>query len=261
MRCGRWGLLVIGLVGACGGEAESGAEPEAVAEPESEPASKSEPEPGPEPERKDKGGLASAVAERAAEVRAAKEVPPDVKAAETIVEPQPDEPIGLAPPTEAEFKAWDRKDPETEKHLYKWDTANLDTMLGYIRHLECRRLAMIEAGESFEAGTSSESDWTDFKRDEILGLHRWQKQLFSDHPRIAEKSKFIGQILELHELVTYELPTAFNAKDAKARAKADAHWAIVIAKVDRYTKTLGGEWKDATADDCKDEGETGETGE
>jgi hypothetical protein len=38
-------------------------------------------------------------------------------------------PKDLAPPTEAEFKAWNRKDPEGEKHLYKWDKDNLSKML------------------------------------------------------------------------------------------------------------------------------------
>src|SRR5688572_20784726 len=42
-----------------------------------------------------------------------------------------DRPEGLARPTDAEFKAWDRKDPEGEKHLYKWDKANMDRLLGY----------------------------------------------------------------------------------------------------------------------------------
>ena len=34
------------------------------------------------------------------------------------IKPKP-RPTGLEGPTEAEFKAWDRKDPEGEKHLYK----------------------------------------------------------------------------------------------------------------------------------------------
>ena len=234
-------------------KAESVPEPEPKPEPEPEP----KPAPEPEPDAKAEGGLASAMADRTAAIRAAQEVPADAKIPETkMAEPEPPAPEPeLLPPTEAEFRAWDRKDPEGEKHLYKWDKDNLETMLGYVRHLECRRLAVIEAGEAFEAGTSSESDWFDFKRDEVRSLDAWQKQVFADHPRIAEKSKLIGQLLELHELVLYELPKAFNAKDATARAKADAHWMVVIAKVEKYATRLGETFEEATADDCKDEGD------
>jgi len=127
-------------------------------------------------------------------------------------------------------------------------------MHGYVRHLECRRLAVIEAGEAYVAGTSSEDDWRDFKRDEMLALDKWQKQLFVDNPHILASSKFVGQLLEMHEIVLHSLPKAFNTKDAKERAKVDALWTVVITKVTRYTSRLGGEFVEATADDCKDEG-------
>lgn len=248
-KLGIAGWIFVLALGCTGETTESKAEP--VAEPKPSAAE-------PEPDRKSEGGLASAMADRTAAIRAAQEVPTDPEIPPPA-EPEPPAPEpGLLAPTEAELRAWDRKDPEAEKHLYEWDEDNLDTMLGYVRHLECRRLAVIEAGEAFQAGTSSESDWLDFKRDEVRALDTWQKQLFVDHPRIVEKSKLIGQLLELHELVLYGLPKAFNAKDATERAKADAHWMVVIAKVDKYATRIGGTFDEATADDCNEgDGTTG----
>jgi hypothetical protein len=154
-------------------------------------------------------------------------------------------PKGMAGPTEAEFKAWNRKDPEGEKHLYKWDKAHLSDMLGYWEHLECFREKIKEEGDKAfgaEPGSPTEEQWFQFKRGFVTHIDGWQKRLFAEQPRILEKSKFIGNFLEAHELVMHGYPSAFNEADKTELEKTDAHWVIVEAKVKKYVKNLGGEW-------------------
>ena len=156
--------------------------------------------------------------------------------------PRPD---GLAGPSEAEFKAWDRKDPEGEKHLYKWDQANLDPMLRYWHELECFREEVKEAGvQAFgaEPGSPKEEQWYQFKRAFVTHVDGWQKRLFAEQPRVLEKSKFIGNFLEAHEMVMHGYPKAYNSGDKVELEKADAHWAIIEAKISKYVKNLGGEY-------------------
>ncbi len=72
------------------------------------------------------------------------------------IKPKP-RPKGLDGPTEAEFKAWDRKDPEGEKHLYKWDKAHLDDMMDYWHQLECfQEQVKVEGAKAFGAEPGSE---------------------------------------------------------------------------------------------------------
>src|SRR5690606_99467 len=110
-------------------------------------------------------------------------------------------PDGLPPPTDAELKAWDRKDPEGEKHLYKFDKANLKKMLNYWNELECFREKMKEEGEKafgVEPGSPDEEKWYQFKQLFIPMVNTWQQRLFANEPRILEKSKLIGHFLEAH---------------------------------------------------------------
>lgn len=154
-------------------------------------------------------------------------------------------PTGLDGPTEAEFKAWNRKDPEGEKYLYKWDKAHLPEMLGYWEQMQCFREKVKEAGQKAfgaEPGSPPEEQWFQFKRIFINQVDGWQKRLFAEQPRIQEKSKFIGNFLEAHELVMNGYPKAFNESDTTELEKADAHWIIVEAKVKKYVKSLGEEW-------------------
>jgi hypothetical protein len=55
-------------------------------------------------------------------------------------------PTGLPPPTDAEFAAWDRKDPEGERHLHKFDKANLKKLLNFWAELDCFREKMKSEG-------------------------------------------------------------------------------------------------------------------
>ena len=168
----------------------------------------------------------------------------DAKAADNAVKPKP-RPTGLEGPTDAEFKAWDRKDPEGEKHLYKWDKAHLDDMLAYWHELECFQEKVKEEGaKAFgsEPGSEQNEQWFQFKRAFVTHLDSWQKRLFADQPRIQEKSKFISNFLEAHELVMNGYLRAYNDGDETELKKQDAHWAIVDAKNQKYVKSLGAKW-------------------
>ena len=156
--------------------------------------------------------------------------------------PRPD---GLPPPTDAEFAAWNRKDPEGEKHLYKWDKANVDKMMGYWENLVCFQEKMKEEGDKalgFEPGSPQQEQWDQFKQAFIPHLDGWQKRLFAAEPRILEKSKYIGHILEAHELIMHGYPKAYNMGDKTELERNDAHWIIVHNKVKKYTNNLGGEF-------------------
>lgn len=153
-------------------------------------------------------------------------------------------PAGLPPPTDAEFKAWDRKDPEGEKHLYKYDKANLKKLLGYWAELECFREKMKQEGEKAagaEPGSATEEQWHQFKQLFIPMVNTWQQRLLASEPRILEKSKLIGHFLEAHELAMNGYPAAYNDNDKVAVATADAHWTIVENKVIKYLKNISNE--------------------
>jgi hypothetical protein len=179
----------------------------------------------------------------------ADETPPDYKP-----NPKP-RPEGLAGPTEAEFKAWDRKDPEGEKHLYKWDKAHYEDMLDYWEQLVCFREKVKEAGdEAFgvEPGSPEEEQWFQFKAAYVNHVDGWQKRLFAEQPRILEKSKYIGKLLEAHELCMYGYLKAYNNADKTDLQKQDALWTIVEAKMKKYTLQLGGKWLERDPNNAKD---------
>jgi hypothetical protein len=61
----------------------------------------------------------------------------------------------------------------------------------------------------------------------------------ASEPRIMEKSKFVGNILEAHELVMNGYPKSYNAHDETELERNDAHWLIVQLKFKKYVKQLG----------------------
>ena len=153
-------------------------------------------------------------------------------------------PDGLPPPTDAELKAWDRKDPEGEKHLYKFDKKNLKRMLNYWDELECYREKVMEEGEKafgIEPGSPEDEQWYQFKQVFIPQINAWQQRLFANEPRILEKSKLIGHFLEAHELIMHGYPKAYNDSDRTEIEKSDAHWIIIENKITKYLKNIGGE--------------------
>lgn len=163
-------------------------------------------------------------------------------------------PTGMAGPSDAEFKAWDRKDPEGEKHLYKWDKAHLEDMLRYWHQLECFQANVKQSGaEAFgaEPGSEKAEQWFQFKRAYVAHLDGWQKRLFAEQPRIQEKSKFVGNFLEAHELVMNGYLKAYNNGDETELKKQDAHWAIVEAKNKKYVKSLGAKWPERDMENAK----------
>ncbi|MCA9691522.1 MAG: hypothetical protein KC636_18100 [Myxococcales bacterium] len=150
-------------------------------------------------------------------------------------------PKGNPPPTDAEFKAWDRHDPEGEKHLYKWDKQNLDKMLNYWEELACfREDVKREGAKAFgvEPGSPEEEQWYQYKQLYVPKADQWQKRLFANEPRILEKSKFIGNILEAHEAVMNNYPKAFNNGDKLELEKVDLEWEVLENKIAKYHKQL-----------------------
>jgi len=259
-QAGRWVAVFVIAAFACG--PDPAAAPAAESEPAVPPAVDAKPqEAGPLSEsstpRPKKSGLAATVSANVDAVKTAKSAeptPPPVevrKADAKRAEPEPKRAPGvLAAPTAAEFKAWDRKDPAGEKHLYEWDKANMSLMHGYFRDIECARLAMIDEGEAFVSGTHTEAQWTAHKRSAVLGLNKWQQKLFRDNPRIMEHSKYMGTLLEAHEVVVLSLPKAYNARDDEGTKLVNALWTVLMAKVSKYTTTLGGTFVAATSTDC-----------
>lgn len=163
------------------------------------------------------------------------------KSAEYKPTPKKRPPDGLPPPTDAELKAWDRKDPEGEKHLYKFDKANLKKMVNYWNELECFREKMIEEGEKafgVEPGSPAEEQWYQFKSVFIPFMNIWQQKLFANEPRILEKSKLISHFLEAHEAVMHNYPDAYNNNDANAVAIVDTNWTITENKITKYLKNI-----------------------
>jgi hypothetical protein len=163
-------------------------------------------------------------------------------------------PEDLARPTDAEFKAWDRKDPEGEKHLYKWDKANMDRLLGYWEEIQCFREKVKEEGLKAlgaEPGSPEEEAWFQFKQFYVNHVNGWQQRPFAKEPRIQEKSKFIGNFLEAHELVMYGYPKAINDNDRSQLEEKELEWEVVETKVKKYVKNLGGEWPERDLSDPK----------
>lgn len=166
------------------------------------------------------------------------------KEAEYKGKPKP-RPEGLDRPTDAEFKAWDRKDPEGEKHLYKYDKEALPRLKVYWEEVECfREKVMAEGQKAFgaEPGSPQEEEWFQFKQFYVNHVNGWQQRLFAKEPRIQERSKLIGHFLEAHELVMHGYTKAYNFSDKTALEKADLHWAVIEQKLVKYTKNLGEEW-------------------
>jgi hypothetical protein len=165
--------------------------------------------------------------------------------------PKPRPSTEIEPPTPEEFAAWDRKDPAASKHLHAWDTAHLDTMLGYWEDMVCFRTDVIAHGEKgfgAKPGSEAEETWFQYKRDFIPKVDAWQTRLFADNPRILENSKLVGHFLEGHELLMSSYPRAFNGDDPSEVAKVDLVWQRVEQKVSKYVESLGGTWPDHEAD-------------
>lgn len=164
-------------------------------------------------------------------------------------------PKGLEPPTDAEFKAWNRKDPEGEKHLYKWDKAHLEEILGYWEDLECFREKVKEEGEKAfgaEPGTPKEEQWHQFKLFYVHHVNGWQQRIFSELPNIKENSKFLGYLLEAHEIVMHHYPQAYNLGDRLSLKEQDIRWEMDISqKMSKYVKALGGEWPERDPENAK----------
>jgi len=160
------------------------------------------------------------------------------------IKPKP-RPEGLAGPTDAEFKAWDRKDPEGEKHLYKFDKKAMPRLIGYWEEIECFREKVKEEGQKAfgaEPGSPREKEWFQFKQFYVNHVNGWQQRLFAKEPRIQEKSKFIGNFIEAHELVMHGYTKAYNMSDETALEKADIYWAVLQNKLVKYSRNLGEEW-------------------
>lgn len=157
----------------------------------------------------------------------------------------PPPPPKLAKATPEELAAWDRKDPAGEAHLYKWDKKNLKRMGEYWKDLSCFRREMMKFGEAAkgtEPGSPEFEKWERFKGGFIPFINRWQQRLFSNEPRILEKSKFISKFLALHEVIMVRYPRAYNMNDEVEKKKADAFWILESGNMMRYVKQLGGKW-------------------
>ena len=162
--------------------------------------------------------------------------PPKKKAPESI----------LPPPTDAEFKAWNRHDPAGEKHLYKWDKKNGSKMQNYWMELMCYREKIKEAGAkamTAEPMTPEFESWNQFKSAFIPFVNRWQQRLQANEPRIMEKSKVMGSIFEAHELIINGYPKSYNDKDEIALRKTEAQWLLATDKVMKYWERVGAPFK------------------
>lgn len=151
---------------------------------------------------------------------------------------------GLAGPTAEELAAWDRKDPEGEKHLYKWDKANAKKMQNYWKELRCLRDKFKEEGQKAfgtEPGGAEQEQWEQFKLAFItMVVDPWQQRLFAAEGQdVLSKSKIIGNILEAHELVMRHYPSAYNDSDEVEIKVQDARWAVVENKVVDYYAKIG----------------------
>lgn len=167
-------------------------------------------------------------------------------------------PSGMPPPTDAELAAWDRHDPEGEKHLYKHDKKNLKRLITYYQELECYRDEVKREGAKafgVEPGSPEEEAWYQFKQIFIPKINAWQQRLLANEPRIMEKSKMIGHFFEIHELVMNGYPVAYNNGDKTELEKADLHWTVVENKLNKYIKNIADEelpkWNDEDPKELK----------
>ena len=148
----------------------------------------------------------------------------------------------LPAPTDEELAAWNRKDPEHEKHLYKWDKAHAAVMQGYWQDLMCFRSAMKQAGEGVmapSAGEAEEERWQDFKRVFIPKLDAWMQELFAEQgTNILTKSKYVTYILEAHEIVMNFYPVGYNERDEVEVMRADAFWTMTENKMSDYSDRI-----------------------
>jgi hypothetical protein len=163
----------------------------------------------------------------------------------------------LPEPTAEELAAWDRKDPEGEKHLYKWDKANAKKMQTYWNELRCLRDKIKEEGQKAfgaEPGGPEQEQWEQFKRAYILMVaDPWQQRLFAAEGQdILSKSKYIGNVLEAHELIINGYPTAYNDGDEVEVKIQDARWTVVENKVIDYSDKIGAPMKLPDLEDPKE---------
>lgn len=149
----------------------------------------------------------------------------------------------LPEPTAEELAAWNRKDPEGEKHLYKWDKKNSKKMHNYWKELRCLRDKMKSEGDKavgVEPGSPESVQWDNFKRAFIPHVDGWQQRLFAaEGQEVLTKSKYISNIIEAHELVMNGYPSAYNDGDAKLIKRQDALWLVVENKVVDYSNKIG----------------------
>jgi len=150
----------------------------------------------------------------------------------------------LPEPTEEELAAWNRKDPEGEKHYYKFDKANAKKMQTYWKELRCLRDKMKEEGEKAfgaEPGGAEQQRWEQFKLAFIDPVaNSWQQKLFAAEGQdIMVKSKYISNILEAHELIMNGYPVAYNDGDREEITRQDMYWVVVENKVKDYSDKIG----------------------
>jgi hypothetical protein len=163
----------------------------------------------------------------------------------------------LPEPTAEELAAWDRKDPEGEKHLYKWDKANAKKMQTYWKELRCLRDKMKVEGQlafGTEPGGEEQMKWEQFKLAFIsMVVDPWQMRLFAAEGQdILTKSKVIGHILEAHEMIMRHYPTAYNDGDEVEIKVQDARWTVVENKVKDYYEKIGAPLELPDLEDPKD---------
>ncbi|PRQ06361.1 hypothetical protein [Enhygromyxa salina] len=163
----------------------------------------------------------------------------------------------LPEPTAEELAAWDRKDPEGEKHLYKWDKANAKTMQTYWKELRCLRDKMKEEGQKAfgaEPGGPEQQQWEQFKLafiDPVVDA--WQQKLFAAQGQdILTKSKYIGNIIEAHELVMNGYPVAYNDNDEIEIKRQDALWTVAENRVVDYSNKIGAPMTFPDLEDAKE---------
>jgi len=147
-------------------------------------------------------------------------------------------------PTAEELAAWNRKDPEGEKHLYKWDKAHAKDMQGYWKELRCLRdKVKLEGAKAFGAdpGGPEQEAWEQFKLAfNTMVVDPWQQRLFAaEGTDVLSKSKVMGNILEAHELVMNHYPSAYNNGDEVEIKVQDARWTVVENKVIDYYAKIG----------------------
>ena len=150
----------------------------------------------------------------------------------------------LPEPTAEELAAWDRKDPEGEKHLSKWDKNNAKKMQTYWKEMRCLRDKMKEEGQKAfgaEPGGPEQQQWEQFKLAFIVPVvDSWQQRLFAAEGQdILTKSKYIGNIIEAHELIMNGYPVAYNDGDEIEVQRQDALWTLAENRVVDYSKKLG----------------------